>query len=102
MSLPRVVVAGLGPAGPDLVTAAVTDAIARIPHRYLRTTQHPSASLLAGAPSFDAVYERADTFADVYAEITDQLVAAAASHGEILYAVPGSPLVLERTRAQPP
>ncbi len=97
MSLPRVVVVGLGPAGPDLVTAAVTDAIARIPHRYLRTTQHPSASLLAGVPSFDHVYERADTFADVYAEITDQLVAAATSHGEILYAVPGSPLVLERT-----
>ena len=51
------------------------------------------------ATTFDDVYEAADTFADVYAEITERLVAAAAEHGEILYAVPGSPLVLERTRA---
>jgi tetrapyrrole methylase family protein/MazG family protein len=80
-----------------MVTAAVADAIARIPHRYLRTTRHPGATVLEGAPSFDAVYERADTFDDVYREITDQLVAAATTHGEILYAVPGSPLVLERT-----
>ena len=33
----------------------------------------------------------------MYAEITDRLVAAATEHGEIIYAVPGSPLVLERT-----
>jgi hypothetical protein len=33
----------------------------------------------------------------VYATIVDLLVAAAAEHGEVLYAVPGSPLVLERT-----
>ena len=33
----------------------------------------------------------------MYTEIADELSAAAAEHGEILYAVPGSPLVLERT-----
>ncbi|MGD9702971.1 MAG: nucleoside triphosphate pyrophosphohydrolase [Acidimicrobiia bacterium] len=97
MTLPTVVVAGLGPAGPEHVTAAVTEAIARIPHRYLRTCRHPSASVVAGATTFDHVYEDADTFDDVYRRITDALVAAAVEHGEILYAVPGSPLVLERT-----
>jgi len=49
------------------------------------------------ATSFDDVYEHADTFHDVYAEITERLVAAATDLGEVLYAVPGSPLVLERT-----
>ena len=34
------------------------------------------------------IYEAADTFADVYAEITERLVAAAAEHGDIVYAVP--------------
>ena len=58
---------------------------------------HPSSSLVADAVTFDDVYERADTFDDVYAHITDQLVAAAVEFGDILYAVPGSPLVLERT-----
>ena len=43
------------------------------------------------------MYERLDTFEEVYAEIAERLVAAAIEHGEVLYAVPGSPLVLERT-----
>ena len=51
--------------------------------------------------SFDDVYQSADTFDDVYREIADRLVTAAeeaASNGEsIVYLVPGSPLVLERT-----
>src|SRR5207237_8985415 len=49
------------------------------------------------ARSFAVVYERARAFDEVYAEIVDALAEAAASHGEVLYAVPGSPLVAERT-----
>jgi tetrapyrrole methylase family protein / MazG family protein len=97
VSRPHITVVGLGPAGPEFVTQQTLDAIAAAAHRYIRTTRHPSASLVTNATSFDEIYESADTFADVYAEITDRLVAAAIEHAEILYAVPGSPLVLERT-----
>jgi tetrapyrrole methylase family protein / MazG family protein len=97
VSIPRVVVVGLGPAGPEYVTEHTRGLIQQAGHRYLRTARHPSASLVPDAVTFDDVYEQADTFADVYAEITDRLVAAASEHGEVLYAVPGSPLVLERT-----
>jgi tetrapyrrole methylase family protein/MazG family protein len=97
VSLPRVVVVGLGPAGPEYVTDHTRAAIAAAEHRFVRTLRHPAASLVADAVSFDEVYEAADTFADVYAEITERLVAAATVHGSVLYAVPGSPLVLERT-----
>ena len=93
----RVTIVGLGPGGPQYITQQTLDAIANHPHRFIRTTRHPSASLVGEATSFDDVYETADTFADVYAEITERLVAAAAEHGDILYAVPGSPLVLERS-----
>ena len=99
MSRPSVVVVGLGPGGTDHVTQHTLDVIADIPRRYLRTGRHPSASLVPDAITFDEVYEQADTFADVYAEIADRLVQAAEQHGEVLYAVPGSPLVLERTVA---
>jgi tetrapyrrole methylase family protein/MazG family protein len=94
---PRVTVVGLGPAGPEFVTEHTLAEIARVTHRYLRTSRHPSSSLVPHAITFDDVYEVADTFADVYAEINDRLVAAANEFGEVLYAVPGSPLVLERT-----
>ena len=42
---PRIVVAGLGPGGPDLVSAGTLAAIERIPHRWLRTARHPAASV---------------------------------------------------------
>ena len=95
--LPSVTIVGLGPAGPEYVTQQTLDAIERLTHRFLRTTRHPSAMLVPAATSFDDIYESADTFADVYAEITERLVSAATEHGDILYAVPGSPLVLERS-----
>ena len=99
--MPTIVVVGLGPGDPGLVTAATSQEIERIPHRFLRTVQHPSASLVAnargGATSFDSLYESAATFDEVYEYIAGELIDAARRFGEILYAVPGSPLVLERS-----
>ena len=99
MSPGRIVVIGLGPAGPELVTAAALDALDRIPHRYVRTMRHPAASVVKDAVSFDDVYERASTMDGVYEAIVDSLVEAARAHGEVVYAVPGSPSVAERTVA---
>ena len=97
MARPRVTVVGLGPAGPDLVTQGALAAIERIPTRFLRTSRHPSAVVVADATTFDHLYEEADRFADVYTAIADALVGAARAAGEVLYAVPGSPWVLERS-----
>jgi tetrapyrrole methylase family protein/MazG family protein len=94
---PRIVVCGLGPAGPGLVTAATHDAVARIPHRFLRTVRHPAAGVVGEVPTFDHVYDAADSIDAVYTAIVEALVAAAAERGEVLYAVPGSPAVAERT-----
>lgn len=87
---------GLGPAGPDLVTAETLDLIAACDRRYLRTARHPAARVVAGAVAFDDVYETSDSFDAVYETIVARLIEAAAD-GDLLYAVPGSPLVLERT-----
>jgi tetrapyrrole methylase family protein / MazG family protein len=93
----RITVVGLGPGDPGLVTAATRDAIDRVPTRYLRTARHPSAALVGDAATFDHRYESAATFDEVYRAVVDDLLAAAHEHGEVLYAVPGSPRVLERT-----
>ncbi|HEX2043073.1 MAG TPA: nucleoside triphosphate pyrophosphohydrolase [Acidimicrobiales bacterium] len=95
--MPRVVVAGLGPAGPGLFTAATTSALERIPRRWLRTARHPSASAVPGARTFDHLYESAANLDEVYAGIVDALVEDAGAGGEVLYLVPGSPVVAERT-----
>ena len=68
-------------------------------HAYLRTARHPAAASFARAPAFDDLYEAAATFDEVYAGIVKVLVAAAvdAQPEPVVYAVPGSPLVAERT-----
>ncbi|HEY6415580.1 MAG TPA: MazG family protein, partial [Acidimicrobiales bacterium] len=82
---------------PDLVTGATHGAVARIPHRYLRTARHPAAGVVGEVPTFDHLYDEADSIDAVYTAIVEALVAAAAERGEVLYAVPGSPAVAERT-----
>ena len=97
----NIIVVGLGPGDPSLVTKQTLDEINRVGVRFVRTVQHPSAHLVTdvvgGATSFDDLYESEATFDHVYARIADRLVAAAREHGEVLYAVPGSPTVLERS-----
>lgn len=96
---PRITVVGLGPGHPERVTAETLSAIAAIPHQYLRTIQHPSAHLVSDATTFDHYYETLDSFDAVYEAIVNDLVRAATTHHHIVYAVPGSPLVLEHTVA---
>jgi tetrapyrrole methylase family protein / MazG family protein len=96
---PIIEVVGLGPGDERFITEHTRSVLAAIPHRFLRTARHPSAHVVVDGESFDHIYESADTFADVYATIVDLLVAAAAEHRHIVYAVPGSPLILERTVA---
>ena len=106
---PRIDVVGMGPAGPGLITAHTLAVVARADVVFLRTTRHPSAEAFAGARSFDLHYERADSFDEVYRAIVADIVAATlvatADVGgrhpgrgtRLVYAVPGSPTVAERT-----
>ena len=96
-NLPRIEIIGLGPSADEYITDHTRQRIAAHQHRFLRTAQHPSAHLVVDAITFDERYETSGTFDDVYIGIANDLIAAAIQHGEILYAVPGSPLILERT-----
>ena len=92
----QITIVGLGPGSAGSINHETLQAIEQIKFRYVRTTRHPTSHLVEGAVSFDDEYERHESFNDVYDAIAKRLVAAAHQHGEILYAVPGSPLVLEQ------
>lgn len=98
---PPITVVGLGPAGPELLTGAAREAIAGAGTAFLRTSRHPAAAALGPVASMDRHYEEAGTFEEVYERIVEELVAAARAAGPrgpgVVYAVPGSPLVAERT-----
>ncbi|NDJ60562.1 MAG: nucleoside triphosphate pyrophosphohydrolase [Chloroflexi bacterium] len=101
---------GLGPGHIDDLSRRAWRALETASTVYLRTERHPCVPDLPAGPayqSFDAIYERVSDFAQVYATIVDEVMAAARS-GPVVYAVPGDPLVgeatvtllLERARAE--
>lgn len=95
---PVVTVCGLGPGAVDLVTEQTRIVLAEADPSasFVRTRRHPSATLAANARSFDDVYDAGEDLDSVYRTIADTVAIAAVDRGEALYAVPGSPLVLER------
>jgi tetrapyrrole methylase family protein/MazG family protein len=97
--LPRVTIIGLGPADARYLTGEALLALGEGSPLYLRTARHPAALAYAaaGAITLDHHYEASLTFEDAYQGILEELVAAAAASGHVRYAVPGSPMVLERT-----
>lgn len=98
---PLVTVVGLGPSGPELTTPAVKSKLEQAEARFLRTARHPAALpwVEAGVRTFDHHYENGESFDETYANIVEDIVRAARDSGEVVYAVPGSPAILERAVA---
>jgi tetrapyrrole methylase family protein / MazG family protein len=98
---PLVHVVGLGAGGPGGVSETARLALRSASIVFVRTTRHPGVEALGPVLSFDHHYETAATFEEVYANIVADLVEAAVSESangkSIAYAVPGSPLVAERS-----
>lgn len=95
---PRIDIVGLGPAGPELITQETHALMTGGGEVFLRTARHPASGRYPDVPTFDHHYEGADDFAQVYESIVAHLVTAA-RRGPVVYAVPGSPTVAERTVA---
>jgi tetrapyrrole methylase family protein / MazG family protein len=96
---PVVRVVGLGPGDATLLTRRTFDLLSDAPIVRLRTRVHPAAAAFIDLASYDELYERAESFDALYEAIVADLIglARSAPGGEVLYAVPGSPIVAERT-----
>ncbi len=95
-----VTVVGLGPGASGQLTLAARDALASAGAVWLRTSRHPVVPSLPQGPvynSFDHLYEEESTFEEVYAAIVGRLMELGQRPEGVVYAVPGHPLVGERT-----
>jgi tetrapyrrole methylase family protein/MazG family protein len=96
-----ITVVGLGAGDLEQLPYGIYKTLKQARHLYLRTREHPVVRQLAAEgvsfQSFDSVYERNQSFDEVYDQITAELLQTARAQGEIVYAVPGHPLVAERT-----
>src|SRR5579871_893370 len=90
-------IVGLGPGSADDLTRKAWHKIENAPIVYLRTAQHPCVpDLPALCVSFDQIYDTVPDFEGVYNAITARVIDAALA-GDVVYAVPGDPLVAEST-----
>jgi tetrapyrrole methylase family protein/MazG family protein len=96
---PVVRVVGLGPSDAQLLTQRTLELLRDAPVVRLRTRVHPAAAQFIDVLSYDDWYESAESFDDLYQAICDDLVLLATKSPtlEVVYAVPGSPVVAERT-----
>lgn len=96
--MPEIVIMGLGPGALGQLPLENYQLLKAGTHIFFRTEQHPLVADLRQAgisfESFDHIYNQAQSFEQVYNEIADRLIAQA-NLGQVLYAVPGHPLVAE-------
>ncbi|GGB12902.1 nucleotide pyrophosphohydrolase [Macrococcus hajekii] len=94
----KITVIGLGNYGIDELPYGIYKLLTQNRKVYVRTMKHPVIEALPEVDwhSFDAIYEKHDQFPAVYQEIVDVL-SDASENEDILYAVPGHPMVAEST-----
>jgi len=95
-----IILLGLGPGDPGLLTRQAWEVIESRGEIYLRTEKHP---VVGGFPanlvfhSFDELYEQGDNFEEVYRQIVERVLALGRMPGGVVYAVPGHPFIAEAT-----
>lgn len=97
----KITIVGLGAGSFGLITLETWEKIQNAEALLFRTAKHPTIDEIKkrgiAVQSFDTVYDEKETFEEVYHEIADAVLARAESGQSVVYAVPGSPLVAERT-----
>lgn len=97
----KITIVGLGPGAFGLITVETLEMLKSAKPLILRTAKHPTVSEMMARgikfTSYDHVYEEKDSFDEVYSEIANDCLAQASAGENLVYAVPGSPLVAEKT-----
>jgi len=95
-----ITIVGLGPGSIEDLSLKAWRKLENASTVYLRTKHHPCVSELPDhltCHSFDDLYDSLDKFEEVYTTIAARVVDIAQKEGDIIYAVPGDPLVGEST-----
>lgn len=94
-----ITVVGLGPGDGRFLTREAWQVLSEADTVWLRTDRHPAVADLpptVTVASFDAIYDAAESFEQVYSHIVAELLAKAQTE-DVVYAVPGHPHMGEST-----
>lgn len=96
----EITIIGLGAGDLEQLPLGIYKKLVQTEQCYVRTADHPVIGDLKregiNFSAFDGIYEKHDQFEDVYEEIAETLLDEA-SNRSVLYAVPGHPMVAEKT-----
>ncbi|MCK2021016.1 nucleoside triphosphate pyrophosphohydrolase [Peribacillus frigoritolerans] len=96
----EITIIGLGAGDLEQLPLGIYKKLVQTGQCYVRTADHPVIGDLKregiNFTAFDGIYEKHDQFEDVYEEIAETLLHEA-SNRSVLYAVPGHPMVAEKT-----
>ncbi|CUO56321.1 nucleoside triphosphate pyrophosphohydrolase [Clostridium perfringens] len=92
---------GLGPGAYEALTIGALKELKNNKNIYFRTEKHPTVDFLKDEgikfESYDHAYEKYDSFDDVYKYIAEDLITKINDDEDLIYAVPGHPLVAEKS-----
>ncbi|HII4441577.1 TPA: nucleoside triphosphate pyrophosphohydrolase [Clostridium perfringens] len=92
---------GLGPGAYEALTIGALKELKNNKNIYFRTEKHPTVDFLKDEgikfESYDHAYEKYDSFDDVYKYIAEDLITKIKDDEDLIYAVPGHPLVAEKS-----
>ena len=93
-------IVGLGPGRMDLIPVRNLSLLRQTGWCFVRTERHPAVRDLEAegirCRSLDYLYDQRETFEEVYQELA-RIILQAAEQGEVIYAVPGHPMVAEKS-----
>ncbi|MBC2580884.1 nucleoside triphosphate pyrophosphohydrolase [Clostridium sp. DJ247] len=92
---------GLGPGSKEALTIGALETLKGSNKIYLRTEKHPTVQYLRDSgirfETYDQKYENSESFEEVYNSIAQDLIKKEKEFSNIVYAVPGHPLVAEKS-----
>ena len=92
---------GLGPGSKESITLGTIDTLKTVDKVFFRTEKHPTVEYINKLgityQTFDREYEIGESFDEVYNSIAKSLIEYSKSYSDIIYAVPGHPLVAEKS-----
>ncbi|MBB6625481.1 nucleoside triphosphate pyrophosphohydrolase [Clostridium gasigenes] len=94
-------IVGLGPGAPEALTIGAVKALEKSENIFFRTEKHPTVDYLKEKiktfKTYDHFYEEGSNFDEVYENIAKDIICQYKEKGELIYAVPGHPLVAEKS-----
>lgn len=99
--MPKIKIVGLGPGDYGQLSLEALESIKEADTLILRTEKHPVVDYLKkiniNFTTCDDIYDSKNSFEETYESICDRVIMLSREKGQVVYAVPGHPMVAEKS-----